>query len=124
MALLAALGLALAAGCTADDSAGGVPSSSVPPKDVAPCSEVYAQDKKITAAEFGVACLIDDGTANDGELVTPLPVRITCEDDRKLYWNDLAWGFLNGPMTMTPADQDDKTPQQALDECLTKPPAG
>lgn len=122
LAALALLSLPLSAACTSDEGS-TTPSSSVPLKGVAPCSELYADGKKITTADFGIACVIDDGTESDGELVTPLPVRITCEDDRKLYWNDLAWGFLNDVMTLTPSDVADKTPSAALEQCLAEEPA-
>lgn len=123
LAALALLSLPLAAACAGGDAGSTTPSSSVPLKGVAPCSQLYAEGKKVTTADFGVACVIDDGTQRDGELVTPLPVRITCEDDRKLYWNDLAWGFLNDTMTLTPPDQKDKTPAPALAQCLAEAPA-
>ena len=48
---------------------------------------------------------------------------ITCENRQKLYWNDLAWGFLNDAMTMTPPEQKDKTPVDALEQCLAEAPA-
>lgn len=123
LAALALLGLPLSAACAGGDAGSTTPSSSVPLKGIAPCSELYADGKKVTTAEFGVACVIDDGTQRDGELVTPMPVRITCEDDRKLYWNDLAWGYLNDVMTLTPPDVNDKTPAGPLEQCLAEEPA-
>lgn len=122
-AALALLGLPLAAACAGGDAGGTTPSSSVPLDGITACSELYADGKKVTTAEFGVACIIDDGTQRDGELVTPMPVRITCEDDRKLYWNDLAWGYLNDVMTLTPVDTKDKTPTAQLEQCLAEEPA-
>lgn len=94
------------------------------PRDVPPCSEVYAEGKKITTADFGVACLDDAPEAEiKNQLLTPLPVRITCENRQKLYWNDLAWGYLDDAMTLTPRDERVKVPETALEECLNPPAA-
>jgi hypothetical protein len=115
LAALVAVVLALTVACSGDSSATTTASSSVPPRDIPDCGEIYADQKKITTADFGQSCVMENG-----DLVTPLPVRIKCEDDRQLYWNDLAYGFLNGPMTMTPATQKLKIPQQALNQCLDR----
>jgi hypothetical protein len=108
----ALLAVATAAGCGAD-AASSTPSSSVAPQDIPACSEVYTQGLEITRAEFGVACL-----TGSGRLVSPRPVRIECEDDRQLLWNQFGWGFLGEPMTVTPADAVSKIPEDALQDCL------
>lgn len=116
---LAALALPAFVACAGETDSTTTASSSVPPRDIPACNEVYAPEKKITRAEFGEACVTEKG-----DLITPLPVRIRCEDDRMLYWNDLAWGYLDGPMTMTPEDRDVKIPDALDDECLnTEAPA-
>jgi hypothetical protein len=106
------LAVATAAGCSGD-TASSAPSSSVAPHDIPPCREVYTQGTEINQAEFGVACLTDSE-----RLVSPRPVRIECEDDRQLLWNEFGWGFLGEPMTVTPEDAVSKIPQDALRRCL------
>jgi hypothetical protein len=108
----ALLAVATAAGCS-EEAASSTPSSSVAPRDIPTCSEIYPQGKEITRAEFGVACLTDSG-----RLVSPRPVRIECEDDRQLLWNQFGWGYLGDPMTVTPEDAVSKIPQDALTDCL------
>jgi hypothetical protein len=107
---VAALGL-VAVGCGAS-SGSTTPSSSVAPIGIPECVDLYSEGKVITAADFGAACQRDGG-----ELLTPLPVRIECEDDRVLLWNDLAWGYLDGPMALTPESQVQKMPEAELDAC-------
>jgi hypothetical protein len=34
-------------------------------------------------------------------------------------WNDLAWGYVGEPMTLTPDDDPIKMPSQAVDACLS-----
>jgi hypothetical protein len=80
---------------------------------------VYTQGLEISRTEFGVACLTDTG-----RLESPRPVRIECEDDRQLLWNQFGWGFLGEPMTVTPEEAVSKIPQDALDDCLSGPGAG
>lgn len=89
------------------------------PHDIPACTEVYTQGIEITRADFGVACLTDSG-----RLVSPRPIRIECEDDRQLLWNQFGWGFLGEPMTVTPEDAVSKIPQDALSDCLAGPGAG
>jgi hypothetical protein len=108
----ALLAVATAAGCS-EDAASSTPSSSVAPHDIPACSEVYTAGMEITRADFGVACL-----TGSGRLVAPRPVRIECEDQRQLLWNQFGWGFLGEPMTVTPEDAVSKIPQDALTECL------
>ena len=107
---LATVGL-VAAGCGAS-SGTTTPSSSVAPLGIPECTELYSDGKVITNDQFGEAC-----QRNGGELLTPLPVRIECEDDRILLWNDLAWGYLDGPMTLTPEAQVQKMPEAEVDRC-------
>jgi hypothetical protein len=117
----ALLAVATAAGCS-EGAASSTPSSSVAPHDIPACSEVYTQGLEVTRAEFGVACLLDSG-----RLVSPRPVRIECEDQRQLLWNQFGWGFLGEPMTVTPEDAVSKIPEDALADCLAggaAPPAG
>jgi hypothetical protein len=111
-----ATALAVAVGCSPGNG-GTVASSSVPPEDIPPCTEVYTEGKTIKGNEFGQACV----TAAGG-LLTPLPIRIDCNDDRRLLWNDLAWGYLNGPMQMTDEEQTVKIPEAELTECLSGDP--
>jgi hypothetical protein len=113
-AIAAAVLVAAAAsvGCSTD-SGGTVASSSVPPGDIPACADVYTEGQTIKGGDFGQACL-----SASGDLITPLPIRIDCEDDRNLLWNDLAWGYLDGPMTLTPEEQATKIPQAELAECL------
>jgi hypothetical protein len=113
--LLAAAG---GAGCSAD-AASSAPSSSVAPHDIPPCSRVYTEGMEVTRADFGVACVTETG-----HLVSPRPIRIECEDDRQLLWNQFGWGFLGEPMTPTPEDAVSKIPQQALNDCLAGPGSG
>jgi hypothetical protein len=110
-AILAALAIG-AAGCSSD-AASSTPSSSVAPQDIPPCSEVYTEGMEVTRAEFGVACV----TETD-QLVSPRPIRIECEDDRQLLWNQFGWGFLGEAMTPTPEDAVSKIPEDALTDCL------
>ncbi len=58
------------------------------------------------------------------ELVTPVPVRIECVDGRQLRYNELAWGFVSEPMTLTPEDDPSKAPEDAVNECITPNPGG
>jgi hypothetical protein len=117
LAALAALTLPAVVGCSGDTTGSNTPGSSVPPKDIPACAEVYAEGKKITLTDFGQACVQDNG-----ELITPLPVRIRCEDDRRLFWNDLAWGYENDVMQLTPVRKEIKIPD-ALEECVSSEPA-
>jgi hypothetical protein len=105
----------VAIGCSADAGA-TVPSSSVAPNDIPPCTEVYTEGMEITRADFGQACTTESGT-----LVTPRPIRIECEDDRQLLWNDFGWGFIGEPMTVTPEEAVSKMPTEALADCLAGP---
>jgi hypothetical protein len=106
---LAAVGL-VATGCGAG-SGSTTPSSSVAPLGIPECDEIYSDGQVIANDRFGEAC------QRNGELLTPLPVRVECEDDRILLWNDLAWGYLDGPMTMTPEGQVQKMPEAEVDRC-------
>jgi hypothetical protein len=112
---LAVLLLVAGTACSADVGA-SVPSSSVAPADIPPCDEVYTEGKEVTRDDFGDAC-----TTTAEELIAPRPVRIECEDDRQLLWNDLAWGYLNEGMTLIPEDQVTKLPEEALADCLAGP---
>ena len=114
----ALLAVATAAGCSGD-AASSTPSSSVAPHDIRPCAEVYTAGMEISRADFGVACLTDSG-----RLVSPRPIRIECEDDRQLLWNQFGWGFLGDPMTVTPEEAVSKIPNDALRDCLSGPGAG
>jgi hypothetical protein len=107
------LAVVAAAGCSTEDTpVTGTPTSAAP-KDIPPCSELYQAGKVIEDLEFRKACVTDNG-----ELTSPRPVEITCVDDRELRWNDLAWGYVGEPMTLTPADDPSKMPALAVDECL------
>jgi hypothetical protein len=112
----ASLGLVLvlaagAAGC-GGDSAETPSASSVPPNDMPPCEEIYAEGAEIANETFGLACVLGD------QLVSPRPVRLDCTDGRKLWFNDLAWGYVGEGMTLTAADDPSKMPEGAVDECL------
>jgi hypothetical protein len=111
--LVLAASLAALAGCSTGE-AGSVASSSVPPHDLPKCSDVYVEGKVIKDAEFRLACVTDAGN-----LISPRPVELTCEDDRELRWNELAWGYVGEPMTLTPADDPSKMPTDAVDKCLS-----
>jgi hypothetical protein len=115
----ALLAVATAAGCSSSDAASSTPSSSVAPRDIPPCSEVYTAQTEISQADFGVACITDSG-----RLESPRPIRVECEDDRQLLWNEFGWGFLGEPMTVTPEDAVQKLPQDALEDCLAGPGSG
>jgi hypothetical protein len=107
--------LALAGGGAAcgGDGGGGTPSaSSVAPIGIQACEEIYVSGAEITNDNFGVAC-VDGGT-----LVSPRPVRLDCTDGRRLFFNDLAWGFFGEGMTLTRPDDPSKMPEAAVDECL------
>jgi hypothetical protein len=104
--------LAAAAGCGSGEGV-SVASSSVPPQDIPACSEIFEEGKKIEDPEFRKACVTDAG-----ELVSSWPVELTCQDDRQLRWNDLAWGYVGQAMTLTPEDDPSKMPTEAVDECL------
>jgi hypothetical protein len=98
-------GLALAgAGCSSD-AASSTPSSSVAPQDIPACGEVYTEGMDVTAADFGVACVTESG-----RLVSPRPVKIDCEDDRQLLWNQFGWGFLGEAMTRPPSRRQPPAP--------------
>jgi hypothetical protein len=120
--ILGALGLAVAAsaaasGCTAESSS-PVASSSIVPQDIPPCEEIYQAGTVVEDSSFGEACMRGD------ELLTPVPVRIECVDGRQLRYNDLAWGFVSEPMTLTPEDDPSKAPEEAVDECIAPDPGG
>lgn len=104
--------LAAAAGCGSGEGV-SVASSSVPPQDIPACSEIFEKGKKIEDREFRKACVTDAG-----DLISSWPVELTCEDDRELRWNDLAWGYVGEAMTLTPEDDPSKMPTEAVDECL------
>src|SRR5262245_34164792 len=106
---------ATASGCTTD-SASPVASSSIVPQDIPPCSDIYKAGAIVEDSKFGVACVQGD------KLLTPIPVRIECVDGRQLRYNDLAWGFVSEPMTLTPEDDPSKAPEEAVNECITPPP--
>lgn len=112
---IAALVTLVAVGCGSESGA-VVPSSSVAPRDIPRCSEVYTEGMEVTRADFGVAC-----TTETDRLLSPRPIRIECEDDRQLLWNDFGWGFLGEPMTPTPEEEVSKIPDEALSECLSAP---
>lgn len=114
--VVASLVATLAAGCSSSTASPGA-SSSVPPNDIPECSDIYVEGKKIETSEFGVACI----TAT-GELVTPVPAKITCEDESELVWNDLAWGYVGGSMTLIPDDEPTKMPQREIDGCVEAEP--
>jgi hypothetical protein len=80
---------------------------------------VYTAQTEISQADFGVACITDSG-----RLESPRPIRVECEDDRQLLWNEFGWGFLGEPMTVTPEDAVQKLPQDALEDCLAGPGSG
>ena len=50
--------------------------------------------------------------------MSPRPVRIECTDGRELLFNDLAWGYFGGPMTLTARDDPSKMPEAEVDACL------
>jgi hypothetical protein len=104
--------LAAAAGCGSGEGV-SVASSSVPPEDIPACSKIFEEGKKIEDPEFRKSCVTDSG-----ELISSWPVELTCQDDRQLRWNDLAWGYVGEPMTLTPEDDPSKMPTEAVDECL------
>jgi hypothetical protein len=119
---LGALALALAAlatgsGCTTE-SASPVASSSIVPEDIPDCSEIYKEGAIVEDRSFGVACVRGE------QLLTPIPVRIECVDGRQLRYNDLAWGYVSEPMTLTPEDDPSKAPEEAVDECIAPNPGG
>lgn len=106
------ISLTLAAGaCSAEG--GDTPSaSSVPPNDMPACEEVYVEGDVISRDNFGKACVLD------GEIVSPRPVRLECTDGSELLFNDLAWGYWDEPMKLTPADDPSKMPESEVDSCL------
>jgi hypothetical protein len=114
---VAALALVLAAGCGGEGAA--VPSaSSVPPNDMPACEDIYKQGAVVDRASFGLACVKDE------VLISPSPVELECTDGTQLLFNDLAWGYLAEPMTITPDDDPSKMPEAAVDECLDPGAAG
>jgi hypothetical protein len=118
--VLGTLALALAAaaaasGCTAE-SASPVASSSIVPQDIPPCSDLYKAGAMVEDRSFGLACVQGD------QLLTPVPVRIECVDGRQLRYNDLAWGFVSEPMTLTDEDDPSKAPEDAVNECIAPDP--
>lgn len=104
-------------GC-GSDAASPIASSSVPPRDLPACSEIYKNGAEVTDARFGLACVKDD------QVVSPRPVKLECSDGRQLRYNDLAWGFVSEKMTVTPDDDPSKTPEDAVAECLAPGPGG
>jgi hypothetical protein len=112
------LGLAFSLGACGSDTASPIASSSVPPKDLPACSDIYKAGAKVTDARFGLACVKDD------RVMSPRPVRLECSDGRQLRYNDLAWGYVSEKMTLTPDDDPSKTPEEAVTECLAPGPGG
>ena len=104
--------LAAAAGCGSGVGI-SVASSSVPPQDIPGVQRDIRERQEIEDPEFRKACVTDAG-----DLVSSWPVELTCEDDRELRWNDLAWGYVGEAMTLTPEDDPSKMPTEAVDECL------
>jgi hypothetical protein len=114
--VVAALALA-GVGCSADS--GGVPAaSSVLPKDMPACEDVYVAGEAITNQNFGLACI------QDNAIVSPRPVRIECTNGEELLFNDLAWGYFGGPMTLTAESDPSKMPESEVDACLAAPAGG
>ncbi len=118
--IVAALGLGLALSLVGCSSASSSPiaSSSVPPRDLPACSQIYKAGAKVEDSTFGQACVKND------QVISPRPVRLECSDGRQLRYNDLAWGFVSEKMTVTPDDDPSKTPEDAISECLAPGPGG
>jgi hypothetical protein len=114
--LLTCLALSLL-GCSGS-SASPIASSSVPPKDLPQCSDIYKAGAEVTDAKFGLACVKND------QVVSPRPVKLECSDGRQLRYNDLAWGYVSEKMTLTPDDDPSKTPEEAVKACLAPGPGG
>jgi hypothetical protein len=112
--IVAALALA-GVGCSADGGGASPAASSVPP-DLPPCEEIYVEGEQISNENFGLACVKDDA------IVSPRPVRIECTNGDELLFNDLAWGYFGGPMTLTADDDPSKMPEAEVDTCLAPAP--
>jgi hypothetical protein len=113
-AILLALG---AGGCSAD-AASPVASSSVPPDDLPACETIYKQGATIEDSKFALACVKND------QVVSPVPVSLECSDGKELRYNDLAWGYVGEPMTLTADDDPSKVPEEAVSACLAPGPDG
>jgi hypothetical protein len=111
-----ALGLGLGLFGCSGGSASPVASSSVPPDDLPACSDIYKEGAKVDDATFGLACVQND------QVVSPRPVQLDCTDGRELRYNELAWGYVSEPMTLTPQDDPAKTPETAVSQCLAPEP--
>lgn len=112
-----ALSLAVVAtACSVGEGGATAASSSVLPSDIVRCSEIYVDGEPVTREEFGVAC-----TTNTDDLISTRPIRITCDDGRELWWNDIAWGFVDAPMKRWSGDATTKVPWEALDQCQGAP---
>lgn len=108
---VAALVAILAVGCA--DGGPATPSAdNMPPNDLAPCEEIYAEGVDVANDTFGLACVKGE------QLISPRPVRLECTDGRELLYNDLAWGYIGETMTTTPDDDPSKMPEAEVDECL------
>jgi hypothetical protein len=99
-------------------------SSEVPlPDGLAACNEIFVDGNPVDPATFGNACR----TADD-RLAVPRPAVLTCQDNRKLLWNDYAWGYEGTPMRLWPADTTNKVPVEETQRCLgdsaEAPPSG
>lgn len=115
--LWVALGAAVVVigGCSRDGSNGEEMSRTAAlPDGITPCEEIFVEGQPVNPKTFGDAC------AQGEQLVTPRPIRLTCSDDRVLFWNQFAWGYQNEEMTLITADDPayQRIPYDQAVECL------
>lgn len=115
--LWVALGAAVVVigGCSRDGSNGEEMSRPAAlPEGISACNETFVDRKPVDPKTFGDTC------AQGEAMVTPRPIKLTCSDNRVLFWNEFAWGYQNEPMTLI-ADDDpsyQKIPYEQAVECL------
>lgn len=79
------------------------------PGYVEACEDQYEEGEIIeysTEGTFSKACV------HNGDLVTPVPVSLDCSDGPDLVYNDFAWGYEGQEMTVFPADEIDRRPDE------------
>lgn len=89
------------------------------PPDLERCEDRYEAGKIVdysAEGDFGKAC------EQNGQLVTPIPVDLTCADGRRLLANRFAWGYQGDEMTpFTPDDTVRLPPDDEIGLCLQEP---